>query len=143
LEIEFEAEAAMRLETAVAEEKKESYDFSVREDIFPLQISFAKTIKAVLKDIKQKASVRYISAKFHNTLAQVIVHISERARKEYGISTVVLIGGVFLNKRLLSRASLHLEKKGFKVLRPINYSPNDESISIGQIAFALAKLKST
>jgi len=143
LEIEFEAEAAMRLETAVAEEKEESYDFSVREDIFPLQISFAKTIKAVLKDIKQKASVQDISAKFHNTLAQVIVHISERARRKYGISTVVLIGGVFLNKRLLSRASLHLEKKGFKVLRPINYSPNDESISIGQIAFALAKLKST
>jgi hydrogenase maturation factor HypF (carbamoyltransferase family) len=35
----------------------------------------------------------------------------------------------------------HLKKKGFNVLRPMQYSPNDESLSLGQIAFALNRLK--
>jgi len=42
---------------------------------------------------------------------------------------------------LLHRATTLLEKKKFKVLRSTNYSPNDESISIGQIAYGLNKLK--
>ena len=82
-----------------------------------------------------------ISAKFHNTLARVIASISERAREDHGIDMVVLIGGVFLNKKLLKKASRLLQQKGFKVARTIKYSPNDESISLGQIAFALNKLK--
>jgi hypothetical protein len=27
------------------------------------------------------------------------------------------------------------------VVRPVQYSPNDESLSVGQIAYALARLK--
>jgi hydrogenase maturation factor HypF (carbamoyltransferase family) len=42
---------------------------------------------------------------------------------------------------LLQGATSLLEQKRFKVLRTINYSPNDESISIGQIAYGLNKLK--
>jgi hydrogenase maturation protein HypF len=67
--------------------------------------------------------------------------MAERAKKTHDIDTVVLAGGVFLNEKLLHRATGLLEKKGFTVLRPLIYSPNDESISIGQIAFALNKLK--
>jgi len=46
-----------------------------------------------------------------------------------------------LNKKLLHRATALLRKKGFAILRPMNYSPNDESLSIGQIAYALNKIK--
>jgi hydrogenase maturation protein HypF len=52
------------------------------------------------------------------------------------------VGGVFLNKTLLTLASRMLRRKGFEVLRPRQYSPNDESISLGQVAYALARLKS-
>jgi hydrogenase maturation factor HypF (carbamoyltransferase family) len=69
--------------------------------------------------------------------------MAEKTRKDYGINTVVLVGGVFLNKKLLHRATSLLEQKHFKVLRTINYSPNDESISIGQIAYGLNKLKTS
>lgn len=140
-EIEFEAEAPMRLEAAAVEEIKESYGFSLLEGTSPLEISFEKTIRGILEDLSKRISPSHISSKFHNTLAQVIVLVSERARKKYHIDTVVFIGGVFLNKRLLLRTSTLLESKGFEVLRPINYSPNDESISIGQIAYALAQLR--
>jgi len=141
LEIEFEAEAPMRLEAVATENIKESYDFSLLKASSPLQISFEKTIRGILKDLSQRNLPSFISAKFHNTLARVIAKVAERARKKHGIDTVVLGGGVFLNKRLQRVSSKLLEEKRFKVLRPINYSPNDESISLGQIAYALAKIK--
>lgn len=68
--------------------------------------------------------------------------MAERARRDYGIDTLVFVGGVFLNKRLLHRATRLLEGNRFRVLRSVSYSPNDESISIGQIAYALHKIKS-
>lgn len=141
LDVEFEAEAPMRLESTAQEGIKESYGFSVKGNLLPYQISFAQTIKSILKDLAQEIPVSFISAKFHNTLARVIVSIAEKTRKDYGINTVVLVGGVFLNKKLLHGATSLLEQKNFKVLRTINYSPNDESISIGQIAYGLNKLK--
>ncbi len=141
LEVEFEAEAPMRLESVASDGIRESYDFSLLRDKFPLQVCFAKTIRNILKDMERKVPLPLISSKFHNTLAKMIVAVSEKIRKDYGLETVVLTGGCFLNKKLLTQASQRLEQKGFQVLRPINYSPNDESLSLGQIAFALAKLK--
>ncbi len=141
LEVEFEAEAPMRLESAAKDGKEESYGFSVEGNKLPYQISFTQTIKSLLKDLAKEIPPSLVSAKFHNTLARVIVLMADRARKDYGINTVVFVGGVFLNKKLLQRAKSLLERKKFNVLRTINYSPNDESISIGQIAYGLNKLK--
>ena len=141
LEVEFEAEAPMRLESEAQEGIEESYRFSLRGNLLPYQVSFTQAIKSVLKDLAGEVPVSTISAKFHNTLARVIVSLSEKARKDHGIGTVVFVGGVFLNKKLLHKAKSLLAQKKFKVLRTINYSPNDESISIGQIAYGLNKLK--
>ena len=78
-----------------------------------------------------------MASKFHNTLAQVIVTMAEKVKEEYGIRSVALTGGVFLNKKLLEKTSELLDRKGYRILRPVNYSPNDESISVGQIAYGL------
>ena len=69
-----------------------------------------------------------------------VTAVAVKARDAYGIGTVVLVGGVFLNGSLVSLARASLLEKGFTVLRPERYSPNDESISIGQAAHALARL---
>jgi hydrogenase maturation protein HypF len=141
LENDFEAEAAMRLEAAASSRVQASYPFVITKENRLFRISFTKTIKNILADLDYGLPPRLISSKFHNTLARVIVVIAQIARKESGIDTVVLCGGVFCNKRLLSRASDDLERKRFKVLRPVVYSPNDESLSVGQIAHALARLR--
>jgi hydrogenase maturation protein HypF len=139
LENEFEAEAAMRLEAASsASAASVGYPYRIIEND-PRQISFLETISAILRDIKRRVPHPEIAAKFHNTLARVILQIAQKARKDIGLSTVVLSGGVFLNKRLLTSAASLLGKEGFQVLKPEKYSPNDESISLGQIAFALAR----
>jgi hydrogenase maturation protein HypF len=137
VEMEFEAEAPMRLEAAAAEGVKGKYRFEISEN----RISFKKTIQSIVEDLERGVPVSHISAKFHNTLASVIGRVAQRARKFHGIDTVVLVGGVFLNRKLMQAANIALRRKGFSVLRPIRYSPNDESISVGQIAYALMSLR--
>lgn len=140
-EVEFEAEAPMRLEAAALEKFPGAYRFKMTGKSFPLQVSFASVIREAVADMKRKVPPAQISAKFHNTLAQVIQRIALKAKENQAVDTVILAGGCFLNKKLLLSATNLLEKKGFTVIRPSLYSPNDESISLGQIAYALARLK--
>jgi len=139
-EAEFEAEAAMRLEAAASPKNEGSYPFLVREGC-PLEISFIPSLQRLLADLRSGSSSAVISARFHETLALAIVRLAEMGRARRGVDTVVLTGGVFLNKRLMETTLGHLKRKGFNVLRPMHYSPNDESLSLGQIAFALNRLK--
>ncbi len=140
-EVEFEAEAPMRLEAASQEKIRARYGFALLDNDTPWRISFTRTIQEITKDIHNQVSAAVIAAKFHNTLARAIVAVAEKAKNQFGINTIVLVGGVFLNRRLLSSASALLERDGFQVLRPVRYSPNDESISLGQVAYALARLR--
>jgi len=140
-EVEFEAEAPMRLEASAHERTKAGYRFTILNEGLPWQISFAPAIQQIIKDVQRQVSTVRIASKFHNTLARAIAAVAEKAKNEFGVDKVALGGGVFLNKRLLSSTSAILREKGFEVLRPVRYSPNDESVSLGQIAFALTRLK--
>jgi hydrogenase maturation protein HypF len=141
--LEYEAEAAMRFEAAARSGAGKAYplDLSRGEPGRPLEISFAPLIRAVVKDLEKGLPVSRISSGFHQTLAGLILRISEEARECRGTDTVVLAGGVFLNKQLVGRTTESLTRAGFRVLRSVLYSPNDESLSLGQIAWGLARLK--
>ena len=141
VEVEFEAEAPMRLEAAAHDRTKTGYRFALLDDDIPWRISFAEAIQEITRDVQKQASAAWIATKFHNTLARAIAAVAERARNQFETNIIVLAGGVFLNRKLLSLISVLLERRGFQVLRPVRYSPNDESISLGQIAYALANLK--
>jgi hydrogenase maturation protein HypF len=142
VEMEFEAEAPMRLEAVASEGIRGHYGFEIVEGASRdgHEISFKKMIKSIVKDTEQGVPVSQISANFHKTLAYVIARVAQKAHQQHGTKTVALTGGVFLNRRLVQEATKILEKKGYIVLRPIQYSPNDESISVGQIAYALGSL---
>jgi hydrogenase maturation protein HypF len=135
---EYEAEAAMRLEAAATKGTAVPYPVRIARSGRPYAVSFDDTIQAIVRDARRGVAPGLISAKFHAALAESAVRIALRARKETGIRTVALGGGVFLNAVLLSRLGAELKKAGFRVLRPALYSPNDEAISLGQIANALA-----
>ena len=137
----------MLLESAIDPEEHAAYAFSLRKNTAsksssgpnqksqpkqdggyrPYILSLSKTIDSLFHDLEENIPVSRIS----------------KARSERSIDSVVLGGGVFLNKHLLGRARSRLEEEGFYVLRSLNYSPNDEAISIGQIAYALYHLKKT
>jgi hydrogenase maturation protein HypF len=141
IENEYEAEAAMRLEAAASEGARTAYPFDLLGETSPLQVSFGRMVRAILADQKRGVSAGLMAGKFLNTLARVIVAVAQESRRTRGIGTVVLCGGVFLNRKLTERATALLKEAEFEILRPVIYSPNDESLSVGQIAYALARLK--
>jgi hydrogenase maturation protein HypF len=140
--IEYEAEAAMRFEAAAEGRAAGAYpvSFSVPEPGRPAEVSFAPLVRAVVRDHEKGVPVRKISSAFHNSLARLILRIAMNTKRERGTDTVVLAGGVFLNRVLLERTRTLLSSAGFRVLRSVLYSPNDESLSLGQIAWGLANL---
>jgi hydrogenase maturation protein HypF len=142
--LEFEAEAAMRFEAAADRAYRGAYriDFVEAGPGRPVDISFAPLIRGVVRDLGRGVPVSAIAAKFHDALAGLIVRVAERAREAHGTEIVSLAGGVFLNRRLLGATERRLAAGGFQVVRPVAYSPNDESLSLGQIAWGLARLKS-
>jgi hydrogenase maturation protein HypF len=140
--MEYEAEAAMRFEAAAGGRAAGSYPVSLAaaQSGRPADISFGPLIRAVVSDLETGLPVSRIAAAFHNSLAGLIARIASMVRAERGTDTVVLAGGVFLNRVLLERSRHLLSKAGFRVLRPVLYSPNDESLSLGQIAWGLANI---
>lgn len=143
-EMEFEAEAPMRLESAASPKTRGHYGFDITQLSSPKEcheISFQKMIKAIVRETERGIPAADIASKFHKTLALAVARVAEMAEQRYGVRTVVLTGGVFCNRRLMEETTKILQRIGFAVLRPVQYSPNDESISVGQVAFALRALK--
>jgi hydrogenase maturation protein HypF len=139
--VEFEAEAPMRLEAVSRGSSGSAYSYEILTSRDPWQLSFAPTIREIVRDVERKVTAERIGAAFHLTLAGAVASVAGRVRDVHDVDMVALAGGVFLNKTLLTLTTRILKKKGFQVIRPLQYSPNDESISIGQVAYALARLK--
>jgi hydrogenase maturation protein HypF len=74
-----------------------------------------------------------ISAKFHNTLVEVIVSVARRV----GQPRVALSGGCFQNRYLTERAAARLEAEGFRPYWHQPIPPNDGGIALGQIVATL------
>jgi len=144
--VEYEAEAPSRLEAAASSallKRKQLYGYDLKTDFLPYRIDFSPAVSEIVFDLKKRVKKETIALKFHLTLVEVINRMAILARKEYGIKTVVITGGVFLNRILTENVEKSLKKNGFEVLRPVFYSPGDESLSLGQIAYALNRIKSS
>lgn len=139
-EMEFEAEAAMRLEAIAGRRKERPYPVEIDKVNLPWKVSFGPLIAAILEGKKAGLSPEIIASRFHRSLAETVLSVAREARKEFSLSHVILSGGVFLNRWLTQMTSQLLREAGFKVWRPLRYSPNDESISLGQVYFALSRL---
>ncbi|MFR3092337.1 MAG: hypothetical protein ACLTMP_11970 [Eggerthella lenta] len=75
------------------------------------------------------------------TFVQAIVTAAELVRSLYGITTLALSGGVFMNRYLLEHALAALEQAGFTVAVNRDLPPNDGCISFGQAVVAWASSK--
>jgi hydrogenase maturation protein HypF len=126
----FDSEAPIRLESAIDSETDSSYPFLAEKTIV-----FSDTLKAIIEDLPiQKSSI--ISAKFHNTIAEVILEVSKQIRKNKSLEKVILSGGVFQNKYLLEKTLYLLNRNRFKVFTNHLVPSNDGGISLGQLIIA-------
>jgi hydrogenase maturation protein HypF len=131
----FHAEAPMKLESVIEMNCKSKYLYHIDDK----SIKFYKMFYQIVKDIRLNTPVAMISAKFHNTMVAMVLDLSKRLRKDTGINKVVLSGGTFQNKYLLSLSEQLLEKEGFEVYAHEKIPSNDGGIALGQLAIAAAK----
>ena len=127
----FEAEAPMRLEDAASDHITASYPYIMSE-----VIDFSEMFHNIIQDLAQKTDPGVISARFHNTLTEIIVSGAERISRSTGIRKVVLSGGTFQNRYLLTRTENLLVSRGLEVFCNCSVPCNDGGISLGQLAVA-------
>jgi hydrogenase maturation protein HypF len=135
-ETSFEGQAAMELEFAAADNTDEFYPYAIRS-CKPLIVDWEPMLRTVLADVRELVPAGIISARFHNTLVEIIVDIAERI----GESRVVLTGGCFQNRYLIERTVNRLSSCGFSAYWHERVPTNDGGISLGQILAAGRKFK--
>jgi hydrogenase maturation protein HypF len=141
--VRYEGQAAMELEFAIAGLKTdESYSYDITSSEMPpgeslLLVDWSPMVKGILTDLKGQVPIALISAKFHNTLAEIIVAVAKR----FGHPQVALSGGCFQNRYLTERSATRLAQEGFRPYWHQRIPPNDGGIAFGQIVAALMGVK--
>jgi len=135
--IRFEGQAAMELEFALPRHPAdERYPYRVVETgaaECAWVADWEPMMRAILDDCRAHVPAGNISARFHNTLAEIILEVAKRAK----IERVVLTGGCFQNRYLTERSVRRLEAEGFKPYWHQRVPPNDGGISLGQAFVAV------
>ena len=130
-QVTFEGQAAMELEALVDPGVTDLYPFELSNRV-PQIIDWAPMIGEILIDLRRGAPVGSISAKFHNTLAEIIVAIGQ----QIVTPKIVLTGGCFQNRYLLEQSVQRLSQAGFKPYWHQRVPTNDGGIALGQVAAA-------
>jgi len=139
--VKHEGQAAMELEICMEEGVDSCYDYQMRGEDSGWVLLHEPIIKGVVEDLMREISQGRISAKFHNTLIRMFGEVCLRVRRERGLSSVALSGGVFQNAFLLKGLSKRLDDMGFKVYTHSEVPSNDGGISLGQAVVASAMWK--
>ncbi len=136
LDVTYEGQAAIELEMRSADGIEDAYPFEIEST----EIDCRPLIRAVVADVEAHLDTGVIAAKFHNTIASVVLEISRRIRATDHVNRVALSGGTFQNQRLLSRSVALLRAAGFEVLLHSAVPANDGGLALGQAAIASEQL---
>lgn len=137
--VEFEGQAAMELEFAAAGwNTDECYPFEVTpvtdDKGTPCHmINVQPLVLDIVNDMRVGISTSFIAAKYHNTLAEIILAVARLV----GEPKIGLTGGCFQNKTLLERTVDRLKSNNFQPYWHWQIPANDGGIAVGQIMAAL------
>ena len=128
-QISYEGQAAIEFEALAREDESGTYPFEINDELI---FNPGKMIRSILKDQGDSVQLPIISARFHNTLADMVLEIALSLRQAKQLETVALSGGVWQNMTLLKKSVLKLRSAGFQVLLHQQVPPNDGGLSLGQ-----------
>ena len=139
--VNYEGQAAIKLESIADEHEAGHYSFvmntnGVKSCNVPIIIQWQPVIKHILEDLQHKIAYPIISARFHNSIVEMVLQVCTMLRNSKGINDVVLSGGVFQNNFLLSRLVKKLKLQGFTVYTHKKVPCNDAGLSLGQAVIA-------
>lgn len=139
-QVSFEGQAAMAVQFAAELEDEggmrvEGYQM----DLVPSQNPDAKWVvdwrpmlSAMLDDLLRGCRPELVALRFHVSLVNGAVRVAQMAR----LPRIVLTGGCFQNRLLLSLVRQRLENAGFIVYSHALVPPNDGGLSLGQAVVA-------
>lgn len=128
----YEGEAAMALESLIEGQTEQGlYSYTIESKTRWHEVNWHPIIKCLMAEAKSDVPRALLSARFHNTLAEIIVAMAQLV----GLEQVVLSGGVFQNVYLLERVVQRLKQEEFKVYWPQRLPPNDGCLAIGQMHY--------
>lgn len=134
--VSYEGQAGMELEY-LAERviSSDSYSFKLKDGGNLKVIDWEPMFIELSGDLRNGVSRQLISARFHNTLIEIIYETALSINQK----KVVLSGGCFQNKYLLENSVRRLMQGGFEPYWHHNIPPNDGGIALGQIIAAGSK----
>lgn len=109
---------------------------STAQDTSVVVLDAAPTFRALLDDFDAGVPVAVIARRFHHAFVRAAVEVATLVCGAYDIKTVVLTGGVFMNRYLIEHTLEALEQAGFTVAINRDLPPNDGCISFGQAVVA-------
>ena len=140
--VNYEGQAAIKLEQIADEYETGSYPFNINTTVgahcsVPLLIvQWQRIIEHIIEDLKRKTERSVISAKFHNSIVEMVSQVCIILRDGNGLCDVVLSGGVFQNNFLFNRLVKKLVSQKFNVHFHKRVPCNDGGISLGQAVIA-------
>jgi hydrogenase maturation protein HypF len=141
----YEAQAAIELQQVAQtyflssphiSEKLEPYPFTIDDDGSLKKLRVAVLLDALLYDMEHNIPRTVVAARFHLTIAEMIVQLCDLLSMEMDIHTVALSGGVFQNKLLMETVIPRLSSHGLRVLTHQQVPCNDGGVSLGQAVMA-------
>ena len=130
---------AARERYAVTAEKNTATETSTAEDTSVILLDAEATFHALLDDLEAGVPVSVIGRRFHDAMVSAIVMSAELVRALYGIATVALSGGVFMNRYLTEHVRADWAAAGFTAAINRDLPPNDGCISLGQAVVCSAR----
>ena len=151
-EASYEGEPAILLEAAatscsneegprpeIALVKNSATDTSTALDTSVVLLDAAPVFEALLDAIAAGIDPAISARRFHEAFADAMLTAALLVRELYGIDTVALSGGVFMNRLLIELVLPRLENAGLTVAINRDLPPNDGCISLGQAVVAWAE----
>jgi hydrogenase maturation protein HypF len=135
----WDGQAACELEALAGDQLAGPYPFCV-ERRQPFEIDLRPVIRSIVADCREGMPTSLVAARFHETMAHVVLAGARNGRTNSGIGLAALTGGCFQNRRLSERAKALLQADGFTVIVHGEVPCNDGGLALGQAAIAARRL---
>ncbi len=130
--ISFDGQAAMALE-GIAEGGRLQAPFSVERRDGKILLDWRPAVRWVFDNLHETPK-KILAGGVHTGLAFAVSEICERIAEDTGNRVVALSGGVWQNRRLTATVKRLLEERKLQPLLHRLVPPNDECVSVGQVA---------
>jgi hydrogenase maturation protein HypF len=135
-DVNYEGQAAIEFEALADASEEGHYAFEIEGDV----VKINDVIRAVVTAVRSGVPTPRIAARIHNGLAQLVLEMCEKIRRERGWTEVALSGGVWQNVTLLQMTLDRLRVTGFVVYTHRLVPPNDGGLALGQAIIAAASI---